>query len=89
MFNIGTSLVDTIANSLSDRVILAISALSFGLLGGLIAFLANRLWFRYWPTHAAYDDKLGEAAHTSMLGFCAFVLALLITNGLSSLSETE
>jgi hypothetical protein len=89
MFTIETSFVDTIANSLSDRVILAISALSFGLLGGLIAFLANRFWFRYWPTHGAYDDKLGEAAHTSMLGFSAFVLALLITNGLSTLSETD
>ena len=89
MFTIETSFVDTIANSLSDWVILAISALSFGLLGGLIAFLANRFWFRYWPTHGAYDDKLGEAAHTSMLGFSAFVLALLITNGLSTLSETD
>ena len=85
MFTIETSFVDTIANSLSDWVILAISALSFGLLGGLIAFLANRFWFRYWPTHGTYDDKLGEAAHTSMLGFSAFVLALLITNGLSTL----
>jgi hypothetical protein len=89
MFTIETSFVDTIANSLSDWVILAISALSFGLLGGLIAFLANRFWFRYRPTHGAYDDKLGEAAHTSMLGFSAFVLALLITNGLSTLSETD
>lgn len=89
MFNIETSVVDWIANSLSDRAILAISALLFGLLGGSIAFLANRFWFRRWQTHAAYDDKLGEAAHTSMLGFSAFVLALLITNGLSTLSETD
>jgi ABC-type Fe3+-siderophore transport system permease subunit len=89
MFNIETSVVDSIANSLSDREILAISALLFGLLGGLMAFLANRFWFHYWPTHGAYDDKLGEAAHTSMLGFSAFVLALLITNGLSTLSETD
>jgi hypothetical protein len=47
------------------------------------------LWFRRWPTHTAYDEKLGEAAHTSMLGFSAFVLALLITNGLTALSETD
>jgi len=51
--------------------------------------LANRLWFRYWPKHDAYDDKLGENAHTSMLGFSAFILALLITNGLSTLSESD
>ena len=89
MFNFETSVVDWIANSLSDQAILAISALLFGLLGGLIAFLANRLWFRQWPAHGPYDDKLGEAAHTSMLGFSAFVLALLITNGLSTLSETD
>jgi hypothetical protein len=89
MFNIETSVVDRIANSLSDAAILAISAFLFGLVGGLVAFLANRFWFGYWPTHGPYDDKLGEAAHTSMLGFSAFVLALLITNGLSSLSETD
>ena len=65
MFNIETSVVDRIANSLSDAEILAISALLFGLVGGLVAFLANRFWFRYWPTHGAYDDKLGEAAHTA------------------------
>jgi hypothetical protein len=78
-----------IANSLSDLAILAISAFTFGLVGGLIALLANRLWFRRWPKHSPYDDKLGEAAHTSMLGFSAFVLALLITNGLTALSETD
>ena len=83
MSNIETSVVDRIANSLSDTEILAISALLFGLVGGMVAFLANRFWFRYWPTHGPYDDKLAEAAHTSMLGFSAFVLALLITNGLS------
>ena len=64
MFNIETSVVDRIANSLSDPEILAISALLFGLVGGLVAFLANQFWFRYWPTHGPYDDKLGEAAHT-------------------------
>jgi Protein of unknown function (DUF4239) len=89
MFNSATTYVDNIANSLSDPGILAISALTFGLVGGLVAFLANRLWFRRWPKHSPYDDKLGEAAHTSMLGFSAFVLALLITNGLTALSETD
>src|SRR5664279_4730842 len=89
MFNFETAFVDYMANSLSDLAILAISALTFGLVGGLVAFLANRLWFRRWPKHTPYDDKLGEAAHTSMLGFSAFVLALLITNGLTTLSETD
>jgi hypothetical protein len=89
MFNFETAFVDYMANSFSDPAILAISALTFGLVGGLVAFLANRLWFRRWPKHTPYDDKLGEAAHTSMLGFSAFVLALLITNGLTTLSETD
>ena len=46
MFNIETSVVDRIANSLSDAEILAISALLFGLVGGMVAFLANQFWFR-------------------------------------------
>ena len=78
------SFVDGIANSLSDLAILASSAIAFGLVGGLVALLSNRLWFRRWPQHSVYEDKLGDAAHTSMLGFSAFVLALLITNGLTS-----
>ena len=82
-------LVDRIANSLSDLAILALSAIAFGLVGGLVALLSNRLWFRRWTQHSAYEDKLGDAAHTSMLGFSAFVLALLITNGLTSLSKAE
>jgi hypothetical protein len=89
MFAIERNFVDALANSLSDGAILALAALSFGLVGGMIAFLANRLWFRKWPRHSAYDDKLGEGAHASMLGFSAFILALLITNGLSTLSETD
>ncbi|MBB4199620.1 hypothetical protein CCR94_14975 [Rhodoblastus sphagnicola] len=84
-----TSIVDALANSLSDWAILATLALSFGVIGGLIAALANRLWFRRWPERADYDNKLGDSAHTSMLGFTAFVLALLISNGLSTLSQTE
>jgi hypothetical protein len=91
MFDFESTLVfvDRIANSLSDPAILAASALTFGLVGGLVALLANRLWFRRWPKHSQYDDKLGEAAHASMLGFSAFVLALLITNGLTTLAETD
>jgi hypothetical protein len=94
MFNLVNSIampsfVDRIANSLSDLAILALSAIAFGLVGGLVALLSNRFWFRRWPQHSAYEDKLGDAAHTSMLGFSAFVLALLITNGLTSLSKAE
>ena len=81
--------LDNLANSLSDLAILAITAVTFGVAGGLVAFLANRLWFRRWPEHDPFDDKLAEAAHTSMLGFSAFVLALLITNGLTILAQTD
>ena len=84
-----SAIVDTVANSLSDLAILAISALAFGLVGGLIAFLANRLWFRRWQKRGRFDEKLADAAHTSMLGFSAFVLALLITNGLTTLAQTD
>jgi hypothetical protein len=91
MFNFHETpwLVDHIANSFSDPEILAISALAFGLVGGLVAFLANRLWFRRWSKHGRFDEKLAESAHTSMLGFSAFVLALLITNGLTILAQTD
>ena len=76
MFKIGTSFVPTIANSLSDRVILAISALSFGLLGGMIAFPANRLWFRYWPTHAATttNRRSRPHEHARFLHICSALL---------------
>ena len=60
-------LVDRIANSLSDLAILALSAIAFGLVGGLVALLSNRLWFRRWTQHSAYEDKLEDAAHTSVL----------------------
>lgn len=89
MFASEKTIVDALANSLPDGAILAMSALTFGLVGGLIAILANRLWFRRWSERADYDNKLGDSAHTSMLGFTAFVLALLISNGLSTLSQTE
>ena len=81
--------MDALANSLSDWELLAVAAISFGVIGGLISVLANRLWFRRWPERAAYDNKLADAAHTSMLGFTAFVLALLISTGLSTLSQTD
>ncbi len=89
MFGVEQALLDRIANSSSDLTILAIAALVFAVVGGVIAYLAHKFWFRYWPTDSEYDDKLAEAAHTSMLGFAAFVLALLISNGLSTLSETD
>ena len=81
--------VDRLANALPDPAILALSALVFGLLGGAIAWLANRLWFRRWPGHSPYEDRLADTAHASLLGFSAFVLALLITNGFGALSRTE
>jgi Protein of unknown function (DUF4239) len=78
-----------LANSLSDLGILAISALAFGFIGGSIAYASSRLWFRRWPQHSPYEDKLADAAHTSLLGFSAFVLALLITEGFTDLSKAE
>jgi hypothetical protein len=84
-----SNLVDLIGNTLPDLAILAVSALGFAAFGGTVAWLSNRLWFRRWPQHAAYDDKLADTAHSSLLGLSAFVLALMITNGLSSLARTE
>lgn len=81
--------LDNVANSFSDLAILAISALTCAVGGGLVALLASRLWFRRWRQHGRFDEKLAEAAHTSMLGFSAFVLALLITNGLTTLAEAD
>ena len=74
---------------LPDLAILALSATAFGLMGGAIALLSNWLWFERWPKHSSYEDKLADTAHTSLLGFSAFVLALLITNGFLSLFNTE
>ena len=82
-------LVNSLANSLPDVAILAVSAIAFALLGGGIAFATNRLWFRRWTQRSAFEDKLADTAHTSLLGLSAFVLALLITNGVSSLGKTD
>ena len=82
-------LVDLIGNLLPDLAILAVSALAFAAFGGSVAWLSNRLWFRRWPQHSAYDDKLADTAHSSLLGLSAFVLALMITNGLTSLAKTQ
>ena len=82
-------LVDLIGNTLPDLAILAVSALAFAAFGGAVAWLSNRLWFRRWPQHSAYDDKLADTAHASLLGLSAFVLALMITNGLTSLAKTQ
>jgi hypothetical protein len=84
-----SSLVDVLGNGLPDLAILAVSAFAFAVFGGAVAWLSNRLWFRRWPQHAAYDDKLADTAHASLLGLSVFVLALMITNGLTSLAKTE
>jgi hypothetical protein len=83
------NLVNSLANLLSDAAILAVSAIAFALLGGGIALATNRLWFRRWNQRSAFEDKLADTAHTSLLGLSAFVLALLITNGVSSLAKTD
>ncbi|MBV9290716.1 MAG: hypothetical protein JO288_23355 [Hyphomicrobiales bacterium] len=61
-------LVNTLANSLSDAAILAVSAIAFALLGGGIALATNGLWFRRWKQRSAFEDKLADTAHTSLLG---------------------
>jgi MFS family permease len=75
--------------SLSDAAILAMSAAAFGALGGLLAHVSNRLWFWRWPVHSAHEDKLADTAHSSMLAFAAFVLALSVTNVFSNAAKTE
>jgi hypothetical protein len=80
---------DLLGNDLPDLAILAVAALGFACLGVSVAWLSNRLWFRRWPQHSAFEDKLADVAHTSLLGLSAFVLALMITNGLTSLAKTE
>lgn len=82
-------IVDSLGNALPDLAILAVTALAFALFGGAITWLSNRLWFRRWPQHGGFDDKLADTAHASLLGLLAFVLALMITNGLTSLAKTE
>ena len=82
-------LVNSLANLLSDAAILAVSAITFALIGGGIALATNRFWFRRWNQRSAFEDKLADTAHTSLLGLSAFVLALLITNGVSSLAKTD
>ena len=83
------ALVDALGNHLPDLAILVVTALAFALFGGAVAWLSHRFWFRRWPQHGAFDDKLADTAHTSLLGLSAFVLALMITNGLSSLARTD
>jgi hypothetical protein len=83
------SLINNIDISASDGVILLSTSVLFGVVGGFIAWLASRYWFRRWTTRSAQEDKLADTAHTSLLGFSAFVLALAITNVCSNLSKTE
>ncbi len=66
-----SDLVNALANSLPDVVILTLSAIAFGLIGGGVAVLSNRFWFRRWPQHSSFEDKLAHTAHTSLLGFSA------------------
>lgn len=73
----------------SDFALLAFAAILFGALGALVAYLASVFWFRRWTQRSAQEDKLADTAHTSLLGFAAFVLALAITNVFSNFARTE
>jgi hypothetical protein len=81
--------LNNVSAALPDPVILALAALLLGVLGGLISLLASRYWFLRWSSHTAQEDKLADTAHTSLLGFSAFVLALAITSVFSNLAKTE
>ena len=70
-----SDLISALGNSLPDLAILGLSALAFALIGGAIAFLSSKHWFRRWPQHSAFEDKLADTAHTGLLGLSAFVLA--------------
>lgn len=83
------SFVDALANALPDLAILAVAAFAFAAFGAAVAWTSHRVWFRRWRQHAAYEDKLADTAHSSLLGLSAFVLALMITNGLASLGRAE
>ena len=82
-------IVDWLGNALPDLVILAVAALAFALFGGAVTWLSNNMWFRRWQHSGGFDDKLADTAHASLLGLLAFVLALMITNGLTSLAKTD
>ena len=84
-----SDVVSSLANRLPDLAILAVSAIAFAIFGGGIALAINKLWFQCWPKHSAFEDKLADTAHTSLIGLAALVLALMITNGFASLSKTE
>jgi hypothetical protein len=84
-----SALTYNLANILPDIAILGISTVLFGFVGGLIAIVADKVWFRRWPDHSAHEDKLADTAHNGLLGFAAFVLALLVSNGFVALSKTE
>jgi hypothetical protein len=82
-------LVDALGNTLPDFAILAVTALAFALFGGAVAWLSNRFWFRRWTQRGPFGDKLADTAHTSLLGLSAFLLPLMIANGLTGLARTE
>lgn len=84
-----TGLVALLGNTLPDLAILAVGGLFFFLFGGAVAWTSHRVWFRRWPQHTAFDNKLADTAHAGLLGLSAFILALMITNGLASLAKTE
>lgn len=73
----------------SDLTQLALAAVLLGAIGAIVAYLSNILWFRRWPNRTAQEEKLADTAHTSLLGFAAFVLALAITNVVTNLAKTE
>lgn len=82
-------LISALAEGLQDLAILTIAAIVFGVCGTLVSFMAHHVWFRFLPVRGPEDQKIADSVQTSLLAFCAFVLALSLTSALSNLSEVQ
>jgi hypothetical protein len=82
-------LINWLGANFHDLGILVITAIALALFGSVVAWVSHLLWFHRWPERSAFDNKLADTAHTSLLGLSAFVLALMISNGVASLSKAE
>lgn len=76
-------------SALPDYAILAIVAVVFGAVGGLISLFAYRLWFQRWSKHSDFEDRLAETAHDSFIAIIAFVLALSIANEFDNYTKAK
>ena len=85
-------MLDAIYNAtlvLPDFVILALAAVVFGAIGGLISLFSYKLWFQHWSRHSGFEDTLAETAHDSFIAIIAFVLALSIASEFDNYSQAK